>query len=41
MLDWEPEMETLEEHIPQAVIDEARALGMKGKDPGLIGVLKM
>ncbi|CAF3469578.1 unnamed protein product [Fusarium graminearum] len=28
-LDWEPEMESLEEHIPQAVINEARALGMK------------
>lgn len=33
MLGWEPEMEGLEEHIPQAVIDEAKALGMKGKDP--------
>lgn len=31
-LDWEPEMESLEEHIPQAVINEARALGMKGKN---------
>ncbi|KAJ4111353.1 hypothetical protein NW768_011931 [Fusarium equiseti] len=28
-LDWEPEMNSLEELIPQAVIDEARALGMK------------
>ncbi|RBR26897.1 uncharacterized protein FIESC28_00323 [Fusarium coffeatum] len=31
-LDWEPEMNSLEELIPQAVIDEARALGMKGKN---------
>ncbi|RGP64016.1 hypothetical protein FLONG3_9715 [Fusarium longipes] len=32
MLDWEPEMESLEEHIPQAVINEARALGMEGME---------
>ncbi|KAM0227773.1 hypothetical protein ACHAPO_011247 [Fusarium lateritium] len=36
MLGWEPEMESLEEHIPQAVINEARALGMKGKDPVMV-----
>ncbi|KAF5660226.1 nucleoside diphosphate sugar epimerase [Fusarium heterosporum] len=33
ILGWKPEHESLEDHIPQAVIQEARALGMKGKYP--------
>jgi nucleoside-diphosphate-sugar epimerase len=40
-LGWEPEMESLEEHIPQAVINEARALGMKGKDLIFMGNLQI
>lgn len=31
VLGWKPENESLEDHIPQAVIKEAEALGMKGK----------
>jgi hypothetical protein len=31
VLGWKPENESLEDHIPQAVIQEAKALGMKGK----------
>ncbi|KAG5793946.1 hypothetical protein H9Q69_007010 [Fusarium xylarioides] len=33
VLDWEPEHESLEEHIPTTVIQEAEALGIKGKNP--------
>ncbi|RGP65241.1 nucleoside-diphosphate-sugar epimerase [Fusarium sporotrichioides] len=40
-LGWEPEMESLEEHIPQAVINEARALGMNGKDLIFMGNLQI
>lgn len=31
VLGWKPENESLEDHIPRAVIKEAEALGMKGK----------
>ncbi|KAL5591679.1 hypothetical protein ACKLNR_013162 [Fusarium oxysporum f. sp. zingiberi] len=33
VLGWEPEYESLEEHIPTTVIQEAEALGVKGKNP--------
>ncbi|KAM0247172.1 hypothetical protein ACHAP5_004251 [Fusarium lateritium] len=32
VLGWKAENESLEDHIPQAVIQEAKALGMKGKN---------
>ncbi|KAG9496003.1 hypothetical protein J7337_012574 [Fusarium musae] len=33
VLGWEPEHESLGEHIPTTVIQEAEALGIKGKNP--------
>ncbi|EWZ32388.1 hypothetical protein FOCG_13142 [Fusarium oxysporum f. sp. radicis-lycopersici 26381] len=33
VLGWEPEYESLEEHIPTTVIQEAEALGVEGKNP--------
>ncbi|SCO04396.1 related to nucleoside-diphosphate-sugar epimerase [Fusarium fujikuroi] len=33
ILAWEPEHESLEEYIPTTVIQEAEALGIKGKNP--------